>query len=215
MNKLHSVDDHMVDERRKTFVAREDLLRALAEIAKENGKSLYETVNEIFESAILFNKADVKMDAILEDYEKIKSAKEAGYILCLENLWSEINEIAYRASPAETIASWRNAGIWLAKRHVSGHPVGYLDSIKDELACSLWNASELSMKWDAQGGEVEINVLAPRFSRSQSELLASFLEGMLSALGLSLNGKEFGSGFVRVLGARQKAQIEGESLEKS
>ena len=42
----------MGNEKRKTFVARDDLLSKLNEIAKLNGKSLYETVNEIFELTI-------------------------------------------------------------------------------------------------------------------------------------------------------------------
>ncbi|MEN3051878.1 MAG: hypothetical protein ABC596_08730 [Candidatus Methanosuratincola petrocarbonis] len=215
MNKSQCVDGHMVAERRKTFVAREDLLRSISEIAKENGKSLYETVNEIFESAILFQKTGVKMDAALEECGKMRVAREAGYILCLENLWSEINEIAYSASPEGAAAAWKDAGAWFGKKHLTGKPEGCLESIKNELELSLWNVSEFSMKGDAQSGVVEINVLAPRLSRNNSELLACFFESMLSAIGLNVIHKESGCGFIRVVGKRQEAQKRGDSIEKS
>ncbi|MDH7556300.1 MAG: hypothetical protein ACQXXL_00065 [Candidatus Methanosuratincola sp.] len=204
-----------MSERRKTFVAREDLLRAISEIAKENGKSLYETVNEIFESAILFKKNGVKMGAALEDCGKMKAARETGYILCLENLWSEINEVAYGASPADAASAWRNAGVWFGKKHAAGQPAGYFESMRKELEFSLWNVSEFSMKWDEQCGKAEISVLAPRFSRSKSELFACFFEGMLSAIGLKVNHRESGSGFIRVVGKREDAQNRGDAIEKS
>lgn len=38
-----------VKARRKTFVAREDLLDSLAKIAEQKGYSLYAFVNEVFE----------------------------------------------------------------------------------------------------------------------------------------------------------------------
>ncbi|MDI9609616.1 MAG: hypothetical protein QFX34_04975 [Candidatus Verstraetearchaeota archaeon] len=214
MNKSHGVDAHMVTEKRKTFVAREDLLRTISEIARENGKSLYETVNEIFESAILFQKTGLKMDKALEDCGKMRAAREAGYILCLENLWSEINEVAYSASRADASSAWRNAGLWFGKKHVAGQPDGCLASMKKELESSLWNVSEFSMKWDAQGERVEIDVIAPRFSRNQSELFASFFEGMLSAIGLCVNHRESGCGFIRVVGRRQAEQKRGDAIEK-
>lgn len=214
MNKSHGVDVHMVADKRKTFVAREDLLIKIGEIARENGKSLYETVNEIFEVAILFQKTGVNMSTALEDCGKMRAAREAGYILCLENLWSEINDVAYNASPAGAASAWRSAGVWFGKKHVAAQPAGYLVSIKEELEFTLWYVSEFSMKWDAQGETVEINVLAPRFSRKKSELFASFFEGMLSAIGLCVNQREFGCGFIRVVGGRQEAQKRGDADEK-
>lgn len=215
MNKSQGVDDCMVAERRKTFVTREDLLKAVSEIAKENGKSLYETVNEIFESALSFQKTGVKMDAALEECGKMKAAREAGYILCLENLWSEINEVAYNASPATAAAAWKEAGVWLGKRHMAGQLEACFESIKKELEFSLWNVSEFSMKWDGQFEKVEINVLAPRLSRNHSELLSCFFEGMLSSIGLNINQREFGYGFIRVVGKREDAQNRGDAFEKS
>lgn len=214
MNKSHGVDDHMVSERRKTFVAREDLLKAISEIARENGKSLYETVNEIFESAILFQKAGVKMGTAIEECAKMRVAREAGYILCLENLWSEINEVAYTASPADAAAAWKNVGAWFGKKHIANHSSGCLESIRKELESYLWNVSEFSMKWDAQGEVVEVQVIAPRFSKVISELLASFFEGMLSAIGLNVNHRESGFGFIRVAGKRQEPQNRGDPVEK-
>lgn len=215
MDKSHGVDDHMASERRKTFVAREDLLKAISEIARENGKSLYETVNEIFESAILFQKAGVRMGTALEECGKMRVAKEAGYILCLENLWSEINEVAYRASPADAAAAWKHAGVWFGRKHAANQPGECFESIKRELEFSLWNVSEFSMEWGAEGDDVEIQVIAPRFSKVTSDLLACFLEGMLSAIGMSLVHRESGCGFIRVGGRRQEAQNRGVPVEKS
>uniref|UniRef100_A0A7J3UZU8 Uncharacterized protein n=1 Tax=Candidatus Methanosuratincola petrocarbonis (ex Vanwonterghem et al. 2016) TaxID=1867261 RepID=A0A7J3UZU8_9CREN len=200
MDKSHGVDDHMASERRKTFVAREDLLKAISEIARENGKSLYETVNEIFETVISFQKSGIKMQDAMEACIKLKKFKESGYVLCLENLWNEINLLAYHACPAEVLESWRTSGMWLAKRHSTKNAQNPLESIQSELKSSIWNASEFVMRED--GGSIYLELINPRLSKEHSNIMLAFFEGVISGLGFEVSEKESQIGGLRIVGRK-------------
>lgn len=192
----------MAGDRRKTFVAREDLLIGVSSIAKESGKSLYETINEVLEIAILFNRLGISPRSALEECRKLKAARDAGYTLCLENLWLEINEIAYRSSPEDALAAWRDAGFWLAKRHMTGANCDRLASIKADLEYVLWNASEFSISTSQNGGALVVKLMGPQFSKAHSKLLLAFFEGLAGAMGFEPVEKEAFSGGLRLQGIK-------------
>ncbi|MDI9644006.1 MAG: hypothetical protein QFX35_02160 [Candidatus Verstraetearchaeota archaeon] len=197
----------MVNDKRKTFVARDDLLNGMSEIAKGKGKSLYETVNETFEAAISLFKIGTTPKSALEECGRLKSAKDSGYILCLENLWYDINTLAYNKAASETVAAWRSAGIWYAKKHTTSGTKDPLQSIKKDLQSSLWNVSEFSMIEDR--GEVSVRLLGPRLSKICSELFLAFFEGIFEVLGYEVREKEVMAGRVNLIALMKEGRSMG------
>lgn len=197
----------MVSDKRKTFVAREDLLNKMSEIAKAKGKSLYETVNEIFEVALSLHRIGMTPKSALEECGRLRSAKDSGYILCLENLWSDVNNIAYSKAAPETIAAWRSAGVWYAKKHTTSGTRDPLQSIRADLESSLWNVSEFSML--ETGGEVSVRMLGPRLSLISSELLLAFVEGIFEVLGYEIRDREAMSGRANLVAAKREEKSIG------
>jgi hypothetical protein len=192
----------MVKESRKTFVAREDLINRISEIAKQSGRSLYDIVNEIFTLAIRANEIGVHMSSALEDEGRLKSAQQKGFILGLERLWYDMAEPFYANSREEALKAWKEAGTWYGKQYTTVGTQDPLMSFKKDFESFTWNVSEFAISRNEEG--VTIHLISPRFSEVYSLLLSSFLEGTLEVLGYNIVEREIYAGSVRIKAARKE-----------
>ena len=119
--------------KRKSFAAREDLLDRMNKVAKENDLSLYGFVNEAFELTLKANELGINLRTLNDSREVLKAAMENGYILGLESLWYEMGELAYAKSKKKALQTWFDAGVWLAKRYVTGDSNDPFEDFKKDL----------------------------------------------------------------------------------
>jgi len=193
--------------KRKTFVAREDLIKRLSEVAKQRGFSLYDTINEIFQVALQAEGMGVNLRGVVEERGFLKAAKEAGFMLGLEGLWYEMAELAYEKVKGKALKSWFEAGVWLAKRYVTGEIEDPFAAFKRDLVAFTWNAPEFTI--EKMQKEVSVRIISPRFPESYTFLLVSFLEGALETFGYKVAGKEIGRGTIRLEAVRKEAYVQG------
>lgn len=182
--------------RRKTFVAREDLLGRVGEMARQRGCTLYDMVNRLFELAVKAEAAGVDVERVVEEREILKAAREAGFMLGLENLWYGMADIAYRSARDEALKMWFEAGVWLAKRYTTGDYGDPLLAFKRDLEAFTLNAAEFNLQ--RVGKLVRISVISPSFPSSYASLLLCFLKGALEAFGYRVVSSEALKGFVRL-----------------
>jgi hypothetical protein len=189
--------------RRKTFVAREDLINRLSFIARDRGYSLYALVNEIFELAIRAEEAGVNLKGVVEGYETFKAAREGGFILGLERLWYDMADLAFERAKDETLKGWYEAGLWFAKRYLSrgGGAADPFTSFKKDLEAFTWNVSDFNMERDK--GTVYVRLLSPRFPESYTFLFKEFIKGGLNAFGYRVIHEEVGRGIIRLEAAKE------------
>ncbi|MCX8150584.1 MAG: hypothetical protein N3D85_03670 [Candidatus Bathyarchaeota archaeon] len=192
-----------VSSRRKTFVAREDLMNSLSDIAKQRGHSLYETVNELFELAIEAQNMGLNLKRIVEERALTELARKRGFILALETLWYEMADVAFEEKKRQALKSWSEAGAWFAKRYTTSTVADPLLAFKTDLAFFTWNASELYL--EKKGSAVSVRVLSPRFTSSYTYLFASFLEGALQAFGYKITSSEVTKGSIRLQAVRSES----------
>jgi hypothetical protein len=181
---------------RKTFVAREDLLNRISELAKEKGYTLYNMVNEIFEFAIKAYVEGATPLKALEALEELNAIRKAGFTPCMERLWYEMAEIAFREARDETLKCWFEAGIWLAKLYETSGRRNPLEDLMSDLKRFTWEASEF--KVESRGGNFSVHILSPKFPESYTILFASLLEGVLEAFGYKIASKEVSGGIIRL-----------------
>lgn len=167
--------------KRKTFVAREDLLDRLAWIAEQKGYSLYALINDIFELVVRAEDAGVNLRRFLEDYVAFKRARDAGFILELERLCYVMADVAYERSKGKVAKEWFDAGVWFAKRYTLGGGNDSWEDFSRDLEALLWNVQEFEV--ERKGDRVAIRVLSPRFSEAYTCLFEAFLEGCLEGFG--------------------------------
>jgi len=191
--------------KRKTFVARKDLIEHLSSIAKQKGFSLYDTVNEVFELALKAEETGVDLRTIIDERWVLKEAKEAGFVLGLENLWYDMSELTYETAGGQALKCWFEAGVWLAKRYLTAEKEGSFDTFKRNMEAFTWNAPEFIIT--KEGREVTVRVVSPRFPKSYTFMFVSFLEGALETFGYKVANREVGKGIVRLEAFKEEAGV--------
>lgn len=189
--------------RRKTFVARQDLLNRLGEVAKDRGSSLYELVNETFELVIASQNLGLNLKKVVDSRKRLEDARSLGFILGLESLWYEMADLAYEKSKRQALKSWFDAGVWFATRYVTGDVGSPLLAFKDDLAGLTWNAPEFTL--ENNSNKVTVRVTSPRFTESYTILFSAFLEGALKAFGYKIDSKDVSRGVIRLEALKEEA----------
>ncbi|MCL2643357.1 MAG: hypothetical protein FWD52_07625 [Candidatus Bathyarchaeota archaeon] len=198
--KTPAVVPAVADVRRKTFVARGDLLNRMSEIAKEQGCSLFDLVNDLFQLVLVSDGLDFSLKRVVEERRVLEVAKGSGFILGLERLWYEMTDIAYQKDPVSALKSWFDCGVWFAAHYaaVGDGGVGFsFDQFKADLVAFTWNAPEFDFELTSDD-EVFVKVTSPRFTEAYTFLFASFLVGALENFGYVLVSKEVSRGMIRI-----------------
>jgi len=194
-----------MSEKRKTFVARQDLTKRISEMAKRRGYSLYDMVNEVFELTVKAEDSGVNLRNAVEELGVLKTAKEAGFILCMESLWYDMTELAYKKAKSKTLKSWFNAGVWLAKRYVTSENADPFEAFKKDLEAFTWNTPEFNIEKTEK--QVSVRIISSRFPESYTLLYEAFLKGVLETFGYKTVDKEVERGGIR-LKARKEAEAD-------
>jgi hypothetical protein len=180
--------------KRKSFAAREDLLDRMNKVAKENDFSLYGFVNEVFKETLRANELGANLRTLIDSRQLLKDARENGYTLGLESLWYEMSEIAYDKAKKKALQTWFDAGVWLAKRYVTGDTEDPFEAFKNDLKDFTWNVPELEV--NKKEDKLSVRIVSPRFPESYTFLFTAFLEGALETFGHKIDGKEVSRGII-------------------
>jgi len=189
--------------KRKTFVARQDLLNRLGEVAKERGSSLYELVNDTFELVIASQNLGLNLKKVVDSRKRLEDARALGFILGLESLWYEMADLAYEKARRQALKSWFDAGVWFATRYVTGDVESPLLAFKNDLAGLTWNVPEFAL--ETTSNKVSVRVTSPRFTESYTILFAAFLEGAMKAFGYRVDSKDVSRGVIRLEAVKEEA----------
>ena len=182
--------------KRKTLFAREDLVNRLLSIAKQQGRSLYGLVNEIFELVIRAEDLGVNLQKAFEERWILKKARKDGFILVPEGLWYEMAEIAYQNSKDEALKRWFEAGVWLAKRYMEVESEEPLEAFKRSLKAYSWNMEEMVI--EEENEKISIRIISPRMPETYAKLYSTFIEGALNTFGYKIAKKEVSFGNIRL-----------------
>jgi len=182
--------------RRKSFAAREDLLDGMNKVAKHGDLSLYGFLNQVFELTLKANELGVNLSSLIDSRESLKAAMEGGFTLGLERLWYEMAEIAYTNAKKKALKSWFDAGVWFAKRYVTGETDDPFEAFKKDLKDFTWNVPDLEVNKAAD--TVSVRIVSPRFTEAYTLLFTSFLEGALETFGYKIDSKEVSRGIIRL-----------------
>jgi len=182
--------------KRKTLFAREDLVNRLLSIAKEQGRSLYGLVNEIFELVIRAEDQGVNLQKAFEERWILKKARKDGFILVPEGLWYEMAEIAYQNSKDKALKRWFETGVWLAKRYMEVESEEPLEAFKRSLKAYSWNIAEMVI--EEENEKISIRIISPRMPETYANLYSTFIEGALNTFGYKIAKKEVSFGNIRI-----------------
>lgn len=178
------------------MVAREDLSLCVSEIARVQGCSLFELVNDVFQLMVDSDKLDLSLRQVFDERKLLESAKESGFILGFERLWYEMADVFYKNDKAAALKSWFDSGVWFAARYVTAESSAPFVQFKHDLLTFTWNAPEF--EFAANGDKLSVRLLSPRFTEGYSFLFASFLTGALEKFGYASVSSEVSRGVIRL-----------------
>ncbi|MBC7130082.1 hypothetical protein H5T51_02535 [Candidatus Bathyarchaeota archaeon] len=191
--------------KRKTFVAREDLLDRLSDVAKARGYSLYALVNEIFELVLEADEMGLDLRRVVEERGILEKAKKAGLVLGLENLHYGMADLAYSRAKNKAVESWFEAGVWFGKRYVIGGVSEPFEAFKRDLETFIWNAN---LALERAGDRLSLRVISPRFNEAYTHLLAAFFEGAISAFNYEVVERDVFKGNIRLDAVRKEENVQ-------
>jgi hypothetical protein len=192
-----------VSAKRKTFVAREDLLNRLGKVAKAQGCSLYELVNELFQLAIDSDQLNFSLKKVVDERKTLETAKSSGFVLGVESLWYEMADVAYKKDKKNAMKSWFDSGVWFAARYETENVQAPIDLFIGDISAFTWNAPEF--EFVILDEKASVRVTSPRFNEAYTFLFASFLLGALQKFGFYPVSQEISRGLIRLDAERKDA----------
>ncbi|MCL2358717.1 MAG: hypothetical protein FWC74_03025 [Candidatus Bathyarchaeota archaeon] len=165
---------------------------------------MFELVNEIFQLEIESNGINLSLKKMASEHRQLETARQAGFMLGLENVWYDMADLAYGKDKHLAQKSWFDAGVWFASRYTSNDQSrASLSMFKGDLSAFIWNAPELY--FEQTDNQVLIRVTSPRFTEAYTFLFTSFLLGAMQRLGYKPTVQEVTRGVIR-LGCVKEAE---------
>ena len=181
---------------RKMLAAREDLADKMSAIAAARGLTLFSLVNELLEVAIKVDDMGISIRETVDAYELTREAQNSSFTLVLESLLYDTADIATEKANQETLKTWFDAGVWVARRYIARGENDPLGVYEREVKVFGWNISSFTM--ERAGQKVAIRMVSPRFSKNYTVLFNRYLMGILKGSGYEVTFNEVGRGNIRL-----------------
>jgi len=183
--------------KRKMLAAREDLVDQVSEVANRGGFTLFGVANEALEHIVKLDKSGLRLNDVVKEYEILKAARDAGFVLVPEGLLYDAMDKAYREGKTWMMKKWVESGEWCGKYYSVKEAEDKLQRLFEDLRGFFWNAKdfELSQKGD---NAVSVRCASSRFPESYAAFLGSFLEGVLGVLGYKCVQRDVVKGFLEL-----------------
>jgi len=182
--------------KRKVLAAREDLVNQILEIAEYKNLTIFGMVNDALKQIIRAEEIGLSLKDIVDQYEAIKMAKEAGFILTVENLWYDVVNRAYQRESDKMLKKWYDAGQWYGKYYTVKSQQDPIKAFKRDADMSIWDVSELNII--DNGDDVLVRCISPRFPLSYTKLFSFFLEGAFNVFGYECIERDVSKGVIRL-----------------
>jgi hypothetical protein len=178
------------------LAAREDLADKMSAIAAARGLTLFSLVNELLEVAIKVDDMGISIRETVDAYELTREAQNSSFTLVLESLLYDTADIATEKANQETLKTWFDAGVWVARRYIARGENDPLGVYEREVKVFGWNISSFTM--ERNGQKVAIRMVSPRFSKNYTVLFNRYLMGILKGSGYEVTFNEVGRGNIRL-----------------
>jgi len=178
------------------LAAREDLVDQILEIAKYKNLTVFGMVNDALKQIIRADEIGLSLKDIIDQYEAIKMAREAGFILTVESLWYDVVNRAYQRDSDKMLKKWYDAGQWYGKYYVVKSQQDPIKAFKRDADMSIWDVNELSVI--DNGENVLVRCISPRFPLSYTKLFSFFLEGAFNVFGYECFDRDVSKGVIRL-----------------
>ena len=173
----------------------EELVDRLQRAASRKGLSLTAYSAENLEEALRAEDNGVPLDEAVESYRILRVQLAAGAIQVPRQSLDKVVKALYSANKEETLSDWAEAGRWYGEYLRTLFSEAAIDVIGGALKIS-WNLDEVEMRRDDM--KVELRFASFTLSKEVTELLVSYIVGVMESLGYKIGEGEFIRGLAKL-----------------
>jgi hypothetical protein len=179
------------------LAAKEDLVNQVIEVASRRGLTLFGVANEALEQIVKLDKSELRLTDAVREYEVLKAARDAGFVLVPEGLLYDAMDKAHREGKTWMMKKWVESGEWCGKYYSVKDSADRLQRLEGDLRGFFWNAKDFELSQKGEN-EVLVRCASSRFPESYTAFLGAFIEGMLNALGYQCVQRDLAKGFLEL-----------------
>ncbi|MBS7610591.1 hypothetical protein KEJ27_00015 [Candidatus Bathyarchaeota archaeon] len=174
---------------------RADILSQINRIANREGKTITTFVNEVLEQSVRVYDMKLTLTEVVDLYMLTKMCREGGNLTMPRNAVRYLISKVYHSNREELMQVFHDAGAWFGKymmARMGGENL--VERLRQILYVSVWDANEVYV--DKNGDVISIRCVAPQLSMEETELLASYVYGMLYSIGFKSIEREVIRGII-------------------
>ena len=172
-----------------------DLLAKLNRASNEAGKAFYEYIAENLEQALRARNLGRPLKEIVDFYELMALQRTAGSVVTPRETLNYLIQRLYPTEGEQLRKRWMDVGEWYGKylqaKLQDKDPVEAFGKL---MGVSQWDLNEFELK--REGDTVTLRCVSFLLSIENTELLMSFVEGVMNSLGYEVGGRDYVRGMV-------------------
>jgi len=173
----------------------EELIKRLQQAASRKGLSITAYTEENLEEALKAEDNGVPLDEAIESYRLLRVQLAAGAVQIPRQRLDTLVKRLFASNKEETLSDWTEAGKWYGEYLRTLFGESAIDVIGGALKIS-WNLDEVEMRHDEM--KADLRIASFSFSAEVTELLVSYVTGVMVPLGYQKTGGEFIGGLVKL-----------------
>lgn len=190
---------------RKALFARRDLVDQLIDIANRKGMSLYNLVNELFESYIKIAGSGVGFESLQDEAMFFRRISSAGFILIPRALAISALREYYSNGAERASGQCAQTGSWLARYYISTNSIDPLNSLLKDLERVFKWVGEITLR--AVGNRLEAVIASPEGTeRFVLDAILAVIEGALREFKYQLVERLEAGGLIKAVFERRCQQ---------
>ena len=173
----------------------EELVDRLQRAASRRGLSLTAYSSENLEEALRAEDYGVPLDEAVESYRILRVQLAAGAIQVPRQSLNKVVKALFSADKDATLSDWAEAGKWYGEYLRTLFGDGAIEVLGGALKVS-WNLDEVEMRHEEMKAELRFASFA--LSEDVTELLVSYIDGVMGSLGYERREGEFIRGLAKL-----------------
>jgi hypothetical protein len=173
----------------------EELVDRLQRAASKKGLSLTAYSAENLEEALRAEDNGVPLNEAVESYRILRVQLAAGAIQVPRRSLDAVVKVLFSADKETALSDWAEAGKWYGEYLRTLFGEGAIEMIGGVLKVS-WNLDEVEMRREEMKAELRFASFA--LSEDVTELLVSYIAGVMGSLGYERRGGEFVRGLAKL-----------------
>lgn len=182
---------------KKLVWVRADILSQINRIANREGKTITTFVNEVLEQSVRVYDMKLTLTDVIDLYMLTRMSREGGNLTIPRDVVKYLVSKVYHSNREELMQIFHDTGAWFGKymmARMGGENL--VEHLRQILYVSIWDVNEVYV--DKNGNIISIRCVAPQLSMEETELLASYMDGMLYSIGLKPIEREVIRGIIMV-----------------